>query len=126
MYTTLREKNHREEHKLRTFVQRYVRISASGTSATRAARNPLSGFDAIFQLCLTGDDDRNPPRFALMEKFALPLLWELVASPDICVEAWLAYWPRLLELANTKTALESLPLGDAAALELKIQELTCV
>lgn len=127
LYGTLRENGHREEHRLRGFVGRFVGHLASAAAADKGM---LAGsFTAILGLFLDESlDDRAEEnvRFALMEKLGLPLLMELTQTDEGCVEAWVTYWPQLLELANTKIMLGCLKLGDTRALHLKITTLSLI
>eukprot|EP00930_Biecheleria_cincta_P034831 TRINITY_DN24017_c0_g1_i1.p1 TRINITY_DN24017_c0_g1~~TRINITY_DN24017_c0_g1_i1.p1 ORF type:complete len:2972 (-),score=592.94 TRINITY_DN24017_c0_g1_i1:290-8146(-) len=126
LHGTLREQRHREQPRLRGFITRWsqgVMQAAAGSSAA------LKTFDALLRLFLDESlDDRATEnvRFAIMEKLALPLLWELMATPQGCKACWFSHWPQLRKLADTSISFANIRLTDVQALDLKVQEMACI
>lgn len=121
-YSTLRVTDHRESLRLRDFVRRFVRHVLKEKAAKETFRLLLHLF-----LDQSLDDRRSDNvRFAIMEKLALPLLWELVGSPQSCKEVWLAHWQLLLQHADPEISLANLRMKDVDALNLKVQEMSCI
>ena len=121
-YSTLRVTDHRESLRLRDFVRRFVRHVLKEKAAKET-------FRLLLQLFLDQSlDDRQSDnvRFAIMEKLALPLLWELVGSPQSCKELWLAHWQLLLQHADPEISFAHLRMKDVDALNLKVQEMSCI
>merc|ERR1712232_105605 len=122
LYPTLREPDHREEFKLRSFLRRFVQRLAASPDALRILEEL---FDKFLDESL---DDRvqNNIRFVLMEKIALPLLWEILQEQTVCVEAWGTFWPKLLDRAMPEKVLGEAPYGNIDITSLKVETLTCV
>lgn len=122
LHGTLREEGHREENKVRHFLKRFVLKLAGCGRACQI-------FNSLFEFFLDeANDDRvtGNVRFAVMEKIALPLLWEFTAAQDACVDLWASQWERLLERANSAKVLGEANYGNEDLLSLKVQSLTCV
>ena len=122
LHSTLRVEDHREALRLRDFVRRFVRhvLATQGGMAT---------FKALLQLFVDPSlDDRlkDNIRFGIMEKLALPLLWDLVTSPMSCKDCWVTHWQLLLQYADPDISFANLRMRDVDALNLKVQEMACV
>eukprot|EP00928_Gymnodinium_smaydae_P097269 TRINITY_DN8767_c0_g1_i1.p1 TRINITY_DN8767_c0_g1~~TRINITY_DN8767_c0_g1_i1.p1 ORF type:complete len:2587 (-),score=526.56 TRINITY_DN8767_c0_g1_i1:159-7616(-) len=123
LHGTLRETNHREEVKLRQFLKRWVaQLAGAGVRTGVALLEEL-----VRTLFDENKDDRieGNIRFILMEKVALPLMYDLLSSQDGCVEVWTRLWPLLLQNADSKILAEG-RVSDVDRFSLKVQLLTCV
>ncbi|CAK9073958.1 unnamed protein product [Durusdinium trenchii] len=117
LHSTLRVHDHREAVRLRDFVRRFVKHLLERHHET---------LKALLRIFLDQSlDDRLTEniRFAIMEKLALPLLWDLVASPQSCKECWLAHWSLLVQHADPDVSFAQLRMRDVEALNLKVQEM---
>lgn len=122
LHSTLRVEDHREALRLRDFVRRFVRH-------VMATQGGMATFKALLQLFLDPSlDDRlkDNIRFGIMEKLALPLLWDLVTSPMSCKDCWVTHWQLLLQYADPDISFANLRMRDVDALNLKVQEMACV
>eukprot|EP00435_Cladocopium_sp_Y103_P001772 s4321_g1.t1 len=117
LHSTLRVEDHRDTRqegmRLREFVKRFVRHVVTMQPSVTSGGGAAATFKALLQLFLdqTLDDRLNDNiRFAIMEKLALPLLWDLLASPQSCKDCHQKYvgFQKVQEMAGIYGIIEIL------------------